>query len=87
MGQEAAEQHKTPAKIISKHSAVGMTPQDAERVEHNGISGGQLVGISDNLTGIVDDWIDRQTPGLVVEDPFAVLTGRLRAVAVAVIRS
>ena len=64
-----------------------MTPQNAKRVENNGISVGQLVGISDNLTGIVDDGIDRQTPGLVVEDPFAVLTGRLRAVAVAVIRS
>lgn len=83
---EAAEQIRQPARIIREHSAVGMAPQNTERVEHNGISGGQLIGISDNLTGIVDDGIDRQTPRLVVEDPFTVLTRRLRAVPVAVIR-
>jgi hypothetical protein len=55
-------------------------------VENNGVSDCQLVGIPDNLTGIVDNWIQRQTPALVADDPLAVLTSRLRVVLVAVIR-
>lgn len=63
-----------------------MTPQNAKRVKHNGVSDGQLVRIGHNLTGIMDNSIDRQTPGLVVDNAFAMLTGRLGAVPVAVIR-
>lgn len=63
-----------------------MAPQNAERVEHNGVSDCELVRIGNDLTGVVDNGIDRQTPGLVVEDSLTVLTGRLRVVPVAVIR-
>src|SRR5579872_7029607 len=55
-------------------------------MENNGVSDCQLVGIQDNLTGIVDNWIQRQTPALVADDSLAVLTSRLRVVLVAVIR-
>src|ERR1700756_2999675 len=54
-------------------------------MENDGVSDCQLVGIQNNLTGIVDNWIQRQTPALVADDPLAVLTGRLRIVLVAVI--
>lgn len=76
-----------PPKATAEHSAVGMAPENAERVKHNCVSDSQLVRIGHNLTGVVNDWISCQTPGLVVEDPFTVLTGRLRAVPVAVIRN
>lgn len=69
-----------------QRSAAGMAPKNTERVEHDGVSDCQLVRIGHNLTGIVDNGIDRQTPGLVMDDPFTVLTGRLRVVPVAVIR-
>ena len=55
-------------------------------MKNNGVSDCQLIGIQDNLTGIVDKWIQRQTPALVADDPLAVLTGRLRVVLVAVVR-
>src|SRR5579864_8290042 len=55
-------------------------------MENNGVSDCQLVGIQDNLTGIVDNWIQRQTPALVADDSLAMLTSRLRVVLVAVIR-
>jgi hypothetical protein len=63
-----------------------MVPCNAQRVENNGVSDCQVVGIQDNLTGIVDNWIQRRTPALVADDPLAVLTSRLRVVLVAVIR-
>src|ERR1700758_4716204 len=55
-------------------------------MENDGVSDCQLVGIQDNLTGIVDNWIQRQTPALVADDSLAMLTSRLRVVLVAVIR-
>jgi hypothetical protein len=63
-----------------------IAPCNSQRVENNGISDCQLVGIQDNLTGIVDNRIQRQTPALVADDPLAVLTRRLRVVRVAVMR-
>jgi hypothetical protein len=55
-------------------SVVRMAPYDAKRVEDNGISDCQLVGINDNLTGIVDNGIQCQTPVLMTDDALTVLT-------------
>jgi hypothetical protein len=68
----------------SRRSAAGVGPSNTKRVEDNGVPDCQLVRIDDNLTGIVDNGIHRQTPALVVDDPLAVLTGRLHVVPVAV---
>ena len=42
---------------LAQRSVVRMAPQNTKRVEDNGISDCQLVGINDNLTGIVDNGI------------------------------
>ena len=64
-----------------------IAPCNAQRVENNDVSDCQPVGIQDNLTGIVDNRIQRHTPAFVADDPLAVLTSRLRVVLVAVVRN
>ena len=55
-------------------------------MEDNGISDCQLVGINDNLTGVVDNGIQCQAPVLVADYALTVLTSRFGVVAVAMIR-
>jgi len=85
-GLKNSFKHRKPPRAGSGILGARIAPYNAERMENNGVSECQLVGIQDNLTGIVDNWIQRQTPALVVDDPLAVLTSRLRVVLVAVIR-
>jgi len=63
-----------------------MPPSNTQRVENNRVSDGQLVRINDSFAGIADNRIQSQTPALVAYGPFTVLTSRLGAVLIAVIR-
>jgi hypothetical protein len=55
-------------------------------VEDDGISDSQLIGINDNLAGIVDNGVQCQAPALMADYAFTVLTSRFGVVAVAMIR-
>jgi len=54
-------------------------------MEYEGIASRQIVRVRDNLVSIRDNRINLDTPGLVPDDPFAVLARRLHIVVVAVI--
>jgi hypothetical protein len=60
-----------------------MDPSNTQRVEDNRVSDCQLVRRNDNLTGIADVRIQRQTKALVGDDALIVLASRLGGVAVA----
>ena len=63
-----------------------MTPKNAQRVQDDRVFHRHFLGMDNNLVGVVNDRIYRQTPRLVTEDALALLTSRLRVVPIAVIR-
>src|SRR5208282_4682463 len=50
------------------------SPDRAQGVEYEGVSRGQFAGVGDNLIGVIDNWIARDTPRLMSDDAGAVLT-------------
>jgi hypothetical protein len=59
------------------------SPGHAEGMEPEGILNRQLIRVADNFIGVINQRIDRDTPGLMPNNPLAVLAGLLRIVAVA----
>ena len=59
-------------------------PTRAQGVEYEGISRCNLAWVRNDLIGVIDNRIARDTPGFVSDNPGAVLACRLRTVAVAV---
>ena len=59
-------------------------PTRAEGVEYEGVSRSDLACVGNNLIGVIDNRIARDTPRLVPDNPGAVLACRLRMVAVTV---
>jgi hypothetical protein len=68
------------------NSDVAIVPQNAERVEDNGVSDRQFIGRNHNFVGVADNWIKCLTPALVVDDTVTVFTSCLGVVPVAVIQ-
>ena len=55
----------------------------AQRVEDQGVSRRQFAWVRDNLIGVIDRGIERDTPRLVAHDSFTVLASGICRVAVA----
>jgi hypothetical protein len=53
-------------------------------MKYKGVSYRQFVWISDDLVGVINCWMQRDTPGLMPDDALAAFASSLRAVAVAV---
>ena len=52
-------------------------PGRTQGMEYQGVSRGQFAGVGDNLIGVVNNWIARDIPRLMSDDPGAVLTCRV----------
>jgi hypothetical protein len=88
-GLESPEKPFTTTDLVpagALNSDVAMVPQNAERVENNGVSDCQFTGRNHNFVGVADNWIKRLTPALMVDDTVTVFTSCLGVVPVAAIR-
>ena len=62
-----------------------LSPDDAQGVEYKTVANRQFARVRNNLAGVRNVRIQPDAPLLMSEDPFAMLTCRLRIVSVAVI--
>ena len=88
-GLESPEKPFTTTDLVpagALNSDVAMVPQNAERVEDNGVSDCPFIGRNHNFVGVPDNWIKRLTPALMVDDTVTVFTSCLGVVPVAAIR-
>jgi len=53
-------------------------------VEYEGVARRQFAGVGNNLIGVINRWIERDTPGFVPDQPSTVLASRIGRIAIAV---
>ena len=61
-----------------------ISPRHTQGVEYEGIGQCQLIGIQDNLVGVINNRIRADAPGFVTHDTSAMLACGFRTVSVAV---